>query len=471
MENVQGYKLSGFPFENLVKVKDLLYYDGPLLSHFIDEVEETHYFYLWVDYNEEFNRWLIFRVDEYDLVEYLVGIEPLQGLIWKNKNEFLYIVDIDADVNYYNPTIVRASDLPNSYIPDEFSYFNSPIPEIYESLLATLKAKRNLNTEYVDALRNNAVFLKITPKSKKHSTVVSTYDASDFLRDISNSYLGFAEAKFAKDFFKVYESFDKFESAKKQVLSQVEPKLVQVGISSFAIGVASDFLSDNSNKSEFLWKKSIANEYKEQIINIDYSSDVELENIKDKFTDKERQLIFKPLIRIFKNKRFDLSITDYHFSDKRKIKVMPTKAETILLAQKQITEKERQEAAFELVTIIVEKPINESAEKLSKKSLQEGFLFSQPTKGFEYIFESIDYKDDIIYLKKPLRVRVTYENKVYTISIPELDIRLTTSQKEELLPLMKKELYQRISYLLITNTPLSELEINQSQFIQDYLNL
>jgi hypothetical protein len=54
--------LVDFDFSHLTKVTDLIYFDGPLLSHYIDNSGENYIFY-WIDVNSTFNRWLFFRVD------------------------------------------------------------------------------------------------------------------------------------------------------------------------------------------------------------------------------------------------------------------------------------------------------------------------------------------------------------------------------------------------------------------------
>jgi len=69
-------KLEGTMIQNLgIRLKclgDLLYHEGPLLSHFVNEADECeHYFYKWSDCDDTCNRWIIFKVSENSLKYFL----------------------------------------------------------------------------------------------------------------------------------------------------------------------------------------------------------------------------------------------------------------------------------------------------------------------------------------------------------------------------------------------------------------
>ena len=46
MIHLEGYSIS-FEFDNLIQMSDLIYYDGPLLSHFVSKAGDDYLFY-WV---------------------------------------------------------------------------------------------------------------------------------------------------------------------------------------------------------------------------------------------------------------------------------------------------------------------------------------------------------------------------------------------------------------------------------------
>ena len=61
MKTINGFSIN-FDFSKLIKVADLIYYDGPLLSHYVSNKGENYLFY-WVDVDNEYNRWVVIRTD------------------------------------------------------------------------------------------------------------------------------------------------------------------------------------------------------------------------------------------------------------------------------------------------------------------------------------------------------------------------------------------------------------------------
>lgn len=101
MEEVNGILLNSFPLKELIKVSDLIYFDGPLLSHFQTKNKDNYLFY-WVDVNETHNRWLILRTS-LDKLQAFVGKKiSLLELVQHPDDNFLYKVDISANLNYEN---------------------------------------------------------------------------------------------------------------------------------------------------------------------------------------------------------------------------------------------------------------------------------------------------------------------------------------------------------------------------------
>ncbi|GBC61773.1 hypothetical protein DENIS_2735 [Desulfonema ishimotonii] len=126
MKKLKGTKLEKFVLKSqLIKVADLIYFDGPLLSHFKNKNSEN-YLYYWCD-ADNLNRWLIFRVSSQDLTLYLNKEITLYELIINPIDGFLYSVDIDENMEYRNIFMVQPDDLPESYIPEIDSYYEFEI--------------------------------------------------------------------------------------------------------------------------------------------------------------------------------------------------------------------------------------------------------------------------------------------------------------------------------------------------------
>lgn len=118
MQQINGILLSRLPFENLYKVKDLIYYDGPLLSLFKTKNNQNYLFY-WIDQDHNFNRWLVVNIKNTNLQAYLKNKLSLYQILTKPKNNSIYKVDIDKDLNYHNILKITPKQIPQSYLPVE----------------------------------------------------------------------------------------------------------------------------------------------------------------------------------------------------------------------------------------------------------------------------------------------------------------------------------------------------------------
>lgn len=121
MRAIDGLNFS-FDFSKFIKVADLIYFDGPLLSHYISEKGENYLFY-WVDADDYANRWVIIRTDIFSIQKYLDKKIPLSSIITSPNDGFVYVVDIDEDVQYNNCKIVPIAQLPEDYTPTDDSYY------------------------------------------------------------------------------------------------------------------------------------------------------------------------------------------------------------------------------------------------------------------------------------------------------------------------------------------------------------
>ena len=141
MEPVNGLRLKAFFLKNLEKIADLIYFDGPLLSHFKNEDGDS-YLYYWCDADEVYNRWLVFRVTDEDLNQYLLRQSSLREIILDLADGFMYVADIDDDLNFDNVYIIQPEDLPTVYFPDVDSFYE------FEPVYAEQEHERRQQEKY-----------------------------------------------------------------------------------------------------------------------------------------------------------------------------------------------------------------------------------------------------------------------------------------------------------------------------------
>lgn len=114
---------SKFPTNNLRKVADLIYFDGPFLSHYVSKSGDNYLSY-WVDCNENNQRWLLFRVGINSLQNYVNKKKSLYELIKGVDDGFVYAVDISEDGSQSVPLMIFLADIPDEYFPTADSYFD-----------------------------------------------------------------------------------------------------------------------------------------------------------------------------------------------------------------------------------------------------------------------------------------------------------------------------------------------------------
>jgi hypothetical protein len=117
-----------YEFGNFIKIADLIYYDGPLLSHYISPKGENYLFY-WVDADDVYNRWMVLRVDLQTLQNYLEKKLSLRQVVTLPNDGFVYFVDINDSVEYHNIHVVAPRDIPEDYQPEDNSYYTFEIHE------------------------------------------------------------------------------------------------------------------------------------------------------------------------------------------------------------------------------------------------------------------------------------------------------------------------------------------------------
>lgn len=139
MENLDGIQLFGLDFKP-VKMGDLLYHEGPLLSHFVDDDNPSnHYFYKWSDCDDSTNRWMIFKVIERDLSNFFQHKINLLDIV--RHNAFVYFIDLDSSLHAHNITLVATANIPSKYLPLVDSGFDEQGYEYY-----ALELKSNVVT-------------------------------------------------------------------------------------------------------------------------------------------------------------------------------------------------------------------------------------------------------------------------------------------------------------------------------------
>lgn len=115
-------KSATFDLKALHWCGDLIYCEGPLLTHYTSE-DGCHYLVCWVDADESANRWLILRTSITCLRRYIAKEIPLKHIISYPADNLVWITDIDNNENQHNTQVLQPKELPEDYLPSENSYY------------------------------------------------------------------------------------------------------------------------------------------------------------------------------------------------------------------------------------------------------------------------------------------------------------------------------------------------------------
>ncbi|SFE98218.1 hypothetical protein SAMN05518672_113144 [Chitinophaga sp. CF118] len=460
MENLKGHIISYLPISGLRKVSDFLEHEGPILSHFVDK-SNRNYLYYWVDFDGDYNRWLIWKVSFKKLIEYLKGHVSLKELMCEPNKDFIFSADLDRKLEFNNVIAIDIEDLPLAYIPEEDSFYTLPIPNLY----LQLSEDRHENS-YLELLKEKALYFTLEPNLPTFSTTVSAISASGFLKKISNSFLNFME----EDFFKTYRETITDFSRLKKIISQfkeiLEPRVVYLQYSSFKVGLSTDSIKTLDQVSSYKeWQKSILDKYRNEVIDVNYNSEEELRNINKNYSEEARRKIFSPIIEILNDKDYHLTVTDQKHRFKRSFVGKISKEKQDILLPPKI-----EEETFEkkkLYSIVIEATEGEDFTKIKGKALQTGLLFSQELEKVEY---PLNYAISLGHrLKFKNQIKFWYyidSQNLYHAESEEFGIFIVAYSKEQIIKMFQDEL---IHLYLSNNTKRDKDSLRLMENFNKYL--
>lgn len=183
MRDIKGYNIDEFDLDSLSLIADLIYFEGPLLSHYASPQGDNYLFY-WVDSDDECNRWMIIKINLQIIQDYISQKITLFSLIRDRADKSVYMVDLDNNLNVCRFLFVNIVELPDEYFPEEESYY-------------CFEPKDSCDLSVLSKKYNQGVFeLKITGEGvdygtmplEKLSTIISGFEgvrktlAEDFIK-------------------------------------------------------------------------------------------------------------------------------------------------------------------------------------------------------------------------------------------------------------------------------------------------
>jgi hypothetical protein len=307
--------------------------------------------------------------------------------------------------------------------------------EIEQVLRKTLLAETEFDgltlaqNHYLLTMRERAFHLRVEPINKKHShapyvdnvvTVLSKYTHSwnnyigvDYENNLGDENAGILAA--------TIQSTTKAETAL---------LLVDLNFRSFGASIASDtYIMQKAAPPKIRkWRLNLFDRYKKDVIEVDYQSDDEVQQLIKKYDDEQRRRIYTPILALFKpSNPFSLSLTDANYSYTERI--FPPIAQDIV--QKITPPKSVEDTEDSKKLIRVFAVVAEGSSKLNKSNIiqQDEMNKAEWTRTLS----GIAVGSASLLLSKPLEIRVSYDAPNYTIQDDRFDILVTGLSNDELM--------------------------------------
>lgn len=180
MEKLTTLEIKDNLLELLIRVGDLSFFEGPLLSLY--ENAKTGHLYLldWVDRDKTHNRWIIYRVDPIYLKRFLnKQISHLD--LFKNRPKInVYVVDIPCNGRLLSSEIKELYNIPEIYKPTSDNFFDKEESVLYNRIEGKLNRILSLTKSQNDIKQE-----KLNPKKRRYSNHSSIIHSNIIQRSVS----------------------------------------------------------------------------------------------------------------------------------------------------------------------------------------------------------------------------------------------------------------------------------------------
>ncbi|WP_428656452.1 hypothetical protein [Runella sp.] len=281
----------------------------------------------------------------------------------------------------------------------------------------------------LDKLREIAFRFQIDPdKTVGHAARISS--VISVLSSINQSFQSFLEVEFFKneDFVKAYEQSNKVLDSLKEDL---ELLIVDLKFSSFEAAAVPNIISPPSLFNDHVnrWKKETYEDYKENILYGDYEDPKYLRKVLDRFSDIERNQIFKPLFSAVSPERpYKLNLLN---EGVKKVLKQPAKNLYSFYVPK-VKKSKINESVHKIVQFYAQVRKDENGYSLSKKNIKQVYFWEElDHETYPYKPNTIAFENTVYILNKRIDCQVEFEDGMYVIQNLEYDITVWGETREE----------------------------------------
>lgn len=316
-------------------------------------------------------------------------------------------------------------------------------------------------SEFLDTLREKAVFFKLTSK-KKYGGAISVGDVIKVLKCLTESYNSFIDIEYER--INPLVDINKIKKIKTGLIEENTLMIVDLKFESYGMAVSPNTITFKHTipniKSPLTWKSKTFESYKSLILEGDFNSNSYLETVAKRYTPIERQRIYKPLIDgIILNPN---ATTKFGFGTEapKKTLTKPNKSNYNFFAP--IIEKINAKSESNITTSMALVEIKEG--KARPKILE---LFTE-IKNPVFTFSKIQFEQTLYNLRYPIYCELIHEDESYSLENKQLGIYAFGKTIEE----AQVNFAEDFDYIFTRYNSLSNDELTQDVItIKQFLNL
>lgn len=439
MKTQKGWRVNATDLmQELVKVEDLVYYDGPLLSHYRTEAGK-HYLFSFVDTDEVANRWLVLEITIAHLYDYLTDSRTLFDIYQQDYNAKLVVADTDGQGDFVQALLVPSSELDPEYLPEPASYFELAMPASYDAFFEAHKAQVS-HAAYLAGLRARAVHFLLKPIAERYGATVSAHDVGGFLQRFTRSYKSFFEVRFldlARPFYALQEELVKALDA---VLEAVEPRVVYANKGSFEVDLAVDVLQTGALQTALqVWQKQVLQEFKRDVFDFDFATAAQLPESLANAEPAQIRAVYLPMVQIANNRNYVVQARNSPAEPYTVLKPVTTQQQRDRLPSP--PKNEEVEVETELSNILLELVKGQDPTKISLRQLRQAMVaVSTGDHSTALVAGLLSSEGQEITFTEPIEVALVREGSFYEASFEPLAIQAHGATAKAALDAFDREL-------------------------------
>lgn len=316
-------------------------------------------------------------------------------------------------------------------------------------------------SDFLDKLREKAVFFKLSPK-EKYGGAVSVDDVIKVLKSLTESYNSFIDIEYDRINTQIDKS--KIKRIKSGLIEENSLMVVDLKFESYGMAVSPNTVTYKHTipniKQALTWKSASFETYKNFILEGDFNSKSYLTKVVKKYSPIERKRIYKPLIDgIILNKK---TTTKFGFgtNSPKKTLIKPKGSNYHFLVPG--IEKVQEDVNPDITTSMALVEIKEG--KVNPKILE---LFAE-IKNPVFTFDKIEFDSTTYNIRYPIYCELIHEEDLYSLENKQLGIYAFGKTVEE----AQGNFSEEFDYIFTRYNSLSDDELTKDVVtIKQFLNL